>query len=165
MSLLADCFTKLMTEDILPNATCVKGTNRIQPYYVISQQNLVTVQQTKTAVKVEMHYTHTHRVVQTIYTNTLISKPSDDKNGLFASGFLFRQPDCTAAAVTHLQKCWKMYKNYCKSSPSTKGDQTMTCRDLLWMFKVHYVNTFFFFFTKEMYSYCISGDKYIILKT
>lgn len=30
MSLLADCFTKLMTERILPNATCVKGMTRIQ---------------------------------------------------------------------------------------------------------------------------------------
>lgn len=42
-----------------------------------------------------------------------------------------------------------MYKNYCKSSTATKGDQTMTGRDLLWMFKVHCVNGFFFFLKKK----------------
>lgn len=56
-----------------------------------------------------------------------------------------------------------MYKNYCKSSTATKGDQTMTGRDLLWMFKVHCVNGFFFF-KEEMCSYLISGDKYLVLK-
>lgn len=73
MSLLADCFTKLMTENILPNARCVKGTTRIQLYYIISQQNeeqmllFVMVQQTKTAVKVEIVGFTTHTLYYKIH--------------------------------------------------------------------------------------------------
>ncbi|TWW81494.1 Radial spoke head 10 -like protein B [Takifugu flavidus] len=45
------------------------------------------------------------------------------------------QPDNIVVAVKNLQKCWEMYKNYCKRSIASRGDQTMTCRELLWMFK------------------------------
>lgn len=59
---------------------------------------------------------------------------------------MFRQPDYAAFAVNHLKKFWKMYENYCKRDTATKDDQTMTCRDLLFMFKVRYVDRFFPFF-------------------
>ncbi|XP_029689596.1 radial spoke head 10 homolog B isoform X1 [Takifugu rubripes] len=74
MSLLADCFIKLMRDSILPNVRSVKG-------------------------------------------------------------FLFKQPDNIVVAVKNLQKCWEMYKNYSKRSIASRGAQTMTCRELLWMFK------------------------------
>lgn len=91
-----------------------------------------------------IHYT----VVQTLLYGALISKPGKNekimKTAFFDSGFVFRQPDYTVVAVNHLQKCWEMYKNYCKNSAATRSDETMTCRDLLWMFKVHYINIFFY---------------------
>lgn len=65
MSLLAECFTKLMKENILPNACCVKGMTRIQFYYITTEERmllLLTVQQTKATVKVGIvgctTYTH-----------------------------------------------------------------------------------------------------------
>lgn len=109
---------------------------------------------------------HTHIGMQTLLYNTLISEPSDGKiiikHDFFVSGLLFRQPEYTALAVNHLQKCWNIYKNYCKSSKATKGDQIMTCRDLLWMFQVHYIHRFVFI--KEIYRYLICGGRYLILK-
>nr|XP_046234189.1 radial spoke head 10 homolog B isoform X2 [Scatophagus argus] len=73
-NLLAACFSKLMTDNILPNATNVKG-------------------------------------------------------------FLFGKPDCAVVAVNYLKKCWEIYEAYCKVNPAPRDDKTMTCRELLWMFK------------------------------
>ncbi|KAG8009050.1 Radial spoke head 10-like protein B [Nibea albiflora] len=73
-NLLAACFSKLMTDNILPNAKNVKG-------------------------------------------------------------LLFRQPDCAVVAVNYIKKCWEIYQAYCRVSASTGDDQTMTCKQLLWMFK------------------------------
>ncbi|TKS90032.1 Radial spoke head 10 -like protein B [Collichthys lucidus] len=73
-NLLAACFSKLMTDNILPNAKNVKG-------------------------------------------------------------FLFRQPDCAVVAMNYLKKCWEVYQAYCRVNAFTEDDQTMTCKQLLWMFK------------------------------
>ncbi|XP_027145452.1 radial spoke head 10 homolog B isoform X2 [Larimichthys crocea] len=73
-NLLATCFSKLMTDNILPNAKNVKG-------------------------------------------------------------FLFRQPDCAVVAMNYIKKCWEVYQAYCRVNASTEDDQTMTCKQLLWMFK------------------------------
>ncbi|RVE59414.1 hypothetical protein OJAV_G00188150 [Oryzias javanicus] len=70
-NVLASCFSKLMTDDILPNATKVKG-------------------------------------------------------------FLFREPDFAAAAMKFVNKCWEVFQVFCRVN---RGDKTMTCRQLLWMFK------------------------------
>ncbi|KAK9530620.1 hypothetical protein VZT92_012109 [Zoarces viviparus] len=80
-NLLAACFTKLMTDNILPNAKNVKG-------------------------------------------------------------FLFRQPDCAVAAMSYSKKCWEVYQAYCKVNVTPRDDQTMTYRQLLWMFKdLHLLDT------------------------
>nr|XP_019938537.1 PREDICTED: radial spoke head 10 homolog B2 [Paralichthys olivaceus] len=72
--LLASCFSKLMTDDILPNAKNVKG-------------------------------------------------------------FLFGQPDISAAALNYMSRCWDVYQARCRVHAAPGDDQTMTCRQLLWMFK------------------------------
>lgn len=56
--------------------------------------------------------------------------------GCVDPGFLFRQPDCAAVAVNYSKKCWEVYQAYCKVNAAPRDDQTMTCRQLLWMFKV-----------------------------
>uniref|UniRef100_A0A3P9IHI0 Radial spoke head 10 homolog B n=1 Tax=Oryzias latipes TaxID=8090 RepID=A0A3P9IHI0_ORYLA len=73
-NLLASCFSKLVTDDILPNATKVKG-------------------------------------------------------------FLFREPDFAAAAVTYVKECWEVFQVFCRVNTAHGEDKTMTCRQLLWMFK------------------------------
>uniref|UniRef100_A0A8C2ZBM5 Radial spoke head 10 homolog B n=1 Tax=Cyclopterus lumpus TaxID=8103 RepID=A0A8C2ZBM5_CYCLU len=79
VNLLADCFSKLMTYNILPGSKNVKG-------------------------------------------------------------FLFRQPDRAVVAVSYLKKCWEVYQVYCKIN--VIPDQSMTCRHLLWMFKITFLEFF-----------------------
>ncbi|XP_026171381.1 radial spoke head 10 homolog B isoform X2 [Mastacembelus armatus] len=73
-NLLASCLSKLMTDNILPNAKNVKG-------------------------------------------------------------FLFGQPDHSVVAVDYMQRCWEVYQAYCRDITAHRNDQTMTYRQLLWMFK------------------------------
>lgn len=56
--------------------------------------------------------------------------------GCVDPGFLYRQPDCAVVALNYLKKCWEVYQAYCRVNASTGDDQTMTCKQLLWMFKV-----------------------------
>lgn len=56
--------------------------------------------------------------------------------GFVDPGFLFRQPDCAVVAMNYIKKCWEVYQAYCRVNASTEDDQTMTCKQLLWMFKV-----------------------------
>uniref|UniRef100_A0A3B3U8W0 Radial spoke head 10 homolog B2 n=1 Tax=Poecilia latipinna TaxID=48699 RepID=A0A3B3U8W0_9TELE len=73
--LLASCFSKLMTNDVLPNARNVKG-------------------------------------------------------------LLFSQPDVTEEALKYLNKCWEIFQYFCRIYSTHSNETCMTCRHLLWMFKV-----------------------------
>lgn len=56
--------------------------------------------------------------------------------GYFDPGFLFRHPGCAVEVAGYLNKSWEIYQAYCKRYTAPRNDPTMTCRDLLWMFKV-----------------------------
>ncbi|XP_029312603.1 LOW QUALITY PROTEIN: radial spoke head 10 homolog B [Cottoperca gobio] len=56
-------------------------------------------------------------------------------NAKNVKGFLFRQPDCAAVAVSYSEKCWEVYQTYCRVSAASREEQTMTGRHLLRMFK------------------------------
>ncbi|XP_038590869.1 radial spoke head 10 homolog B isoform X2 [Micropterus salmoides] len=84
------------------------------------------------------HIYHNDMVSQTNLLATCFSKLMTDDilpNSKNVKGFLFRQPDCSVVVVNYLQKCWEVYQAFCKVRASPRDDQTMTCRQLLWMFK------------------------------
>ncbi|MEQ2221713.1 hypothetical protein ILYODFUR_018485, partial [Ilyodon furcidens] len=72
--LLAACLSRLMTEDVLPNARNVKG-------------------------------------------------------------FLFKQPELTVEALKFANRCWEIFDTFCRVYLTHRDDESMTCRQLLWMFK------------------------------
>ncbi|XP_047232322.1 radial spoke head 10 homolog B isoform X3 [Girardinichthys multiradiatus] len=72
--LLAACLSRLMTEDVLPNARNVKG-------------------------------------------------------------FLFKQPEITVEALKFANRCWEIFDTFCRVYLTHRDDESMTCRQLLWMFK------------------------------
>ncbi|KAI3365588.1 hypothetical protein L3Q82_010663 [Scortum barcoo] len=86
-NILASCFSKLMSDNILPNAKNVK--------------------------------------VLPVLTNY----------GCVHPGFLLRQPDCAEVALNYSKKCWEVYQAYSTVNSANRYDRTMTCRQLLRMFK------------------------------
>ncbi|XP_074475407.1 radial spoke head 10 homolog B isoform X2 [Sebastes fasciatus] len=88
-------------------------------------------------VVVAYHIYHKDMVSQNNLLAACFSKLMTDNilpNSKNVKGFLFRQPDCAVVAESYLKKCWEVYQAYCKVN-AARGDQTMTCRHLLWMFK------------------------------
>uniref|UniRef100_A0A672GJ59 Radial spoke head 10 homolog B n=1 Tax=Salarias fasciatus TaxID=181472 RepID=A0A672GJ59_SALFA len=51
-------------------------------------------------------------------------------NAKNVKGFLFQQPGFAAAALQHVEESWEVYQAHCRDQ------RTVTCRQLLWMFKV-----------------------------
>ncbi|KAM3592760.1 uncharacterized protein V6R79_024628 [Siganus canaliculatus] len=56
-------------------------------------------------------------------------------NAKKVKGFLFKQPHRTVVAMKYSTKCWEIYQAHCNAIAAAREDQTMTCRQLLWMFK------------------------------
>ncbi|XP_068610987.1 radial spoke head 10 homolog B [Brachionichthys hirsutus] len=57
-------------------------------------------------------------------------------NAKKVKGFLFRQPDRAAVALNYVNKCFEIYQAFCNLTAGPPRDnQTMTYRDLLFMFK------------------------------
>lgn len=56
--------------------------------------------------------------------------------GSSAAGLLFRRPEYTVEALNYLERCWDIYQAHCKVNPPPRDDKSMTCRELLWLFKV-----------------------------
>uniref|UniRef100_A0A673ALE4 Radial spoke head 10 homolog B n=1 Tax=Sphaeramia orbicularis TaxID=375764 RepID=A0A673ALE4_9TELE len=85
------------------------------------------------------------------------------------SGFLFRHSDSTLEALKYMEKSWEIYQAYSRVNAAPRDDKTMTCRHLLWMFKVqdtqrvemsrHYLISPTFTFLHVLTStYCNSGS-------
>lgn len=52
------------------------------------------------------------------------------------AGLLFKYPDYTAEALAYIERCWVIFQNHCKAILPPTHEESMTCRDLLWLFKV-----------------------------
>ncbi|CAK6978754.1 radial spoke head 10 homolog B [Scomber scombrus] len=85
------------------------------------------------------HIYHKDMVSQKYLLAACFSKLLTDDimpNAMIVKGFLFKQPECSAAvSVNYLKKCWEVYQAYCRVSAAPRDDLTMTWRHLLWMFK------------------------------
>lgn len=57
-----------------------------------------------------------------------------------AAGILFRRPEYTAEALNYLERCWDIYQAHCKVNLPPRDDKSMTCRELLWLFKVQQIH-------------------------
>ncbi|KAF0025234.1 hypothetical protein F2P81_022115 [Scophthalmus maximus] len=57
-------------------------------------------------------------------------------------GFLFGQPDLSVVAMKYTSRCWEVYQAYSAVHAAPSEDQTMTCRHLLWMFKITFLEFF-----------------------
>ncbi|XP_055796904.1 radial spoke head 10 homolog B2-like isoform X8 [Salvelinus fontinalis] len=75
-TILVACLSKLMRENIIPNAKNVKGT-----------------------------------------------------------GLLFPNPMHAVIAGNYIERCWEIYKAFCRANTTPLADQTMTVRHFIWMFK------------------------------
>ena len=80
--------------------------------------------------------THTHKLIQHPCLGLYYAVIAVLINYSCDPGFLFRQPDCAVVAVNYLKKSYEVYQAYCKVNAAPREDQTMTCRHLLWMFRV-----------------------------
>lgn len=104
MSLLADCFIKLMTDNILPNARSVKGKQNLTLLYLhlnilnnvrslcsclLWHKKQVYVQDSR------IHYKYTE--MQTLLYDTLINKPGGDE--IIINCFLI-QVSCLSSQTT-----------------------------------------------------------------
>ncbi|XP_055085792.1 radial spoke head 10 homolog B [Periophthalmus magnuspinnatus] len=56
-------------------------------------------------------------------------------NAKNVKGFLFRQQEHTEVAMRYCGKSWEVYRAFCTLKDRSREDKTMTCRDLLFMFK------------------------------
>ncbi|XP_041830133.1 radial spoke head 10 homolog B isoform X2 [Melanotaenia boesemani] len=56
-------------------------------------------------------------------------------NAKNVTGFLFKQPNFASVAKKYMKKCWEVYQTFCRVNTVCREDKTMTCRQLLWMFK------------------------------
>ncbi|XP_045580233.1 radial spoke head 10 homolog B isoform X4 [Salmo salar] len=56
-------------------------------------------------------------------------------NAMNVKGLLFPKPMHAVIAVNYIERCWEIYKAFCRANPTPLADQTMTVRHFIWMFK------------------------------
>uniref|UniRef100_A0A3Q2PWQ1 Radial spoke head 10 homolog B n=1 Tax=Fundulus heteroclitus TaxID=8078 RepID=A0A3Q2PWQ1_FUNHE len=56
-------------------------------------------------------------------------------NARNVKGFLFRRPELTAEALKNANRCWEIFDHFCRLYGAHRDLPSMTCRQLLWMFK------------------------------
>ncbi|XP_012989230.2 radial spoke head 10 homolog B isoform X1 [Esox lucius] len=56
-------------------------------------------------------------------------------NAKNVKGRLFPNPLHAVIAVNYIERCWDIYKAFCRVNPAPFGDQTLTVRHFIWMFK------------------------------
>ncbi|MEQ2311728.1 hypothetical protein AMECASPLE_023655 [Ameca splendens] len=56
-------------------------------------------------------------------------------NARNVKGFLFKQPELTVEALKFANRCWEIFDTFCRVYLIHRDDESMTCRQLLWMFK------------------------------
>lgn len=52
------------------------------------------------------------------------------------AGLLFKHPDYATEVLAYIERCWAIFQGQCKVIPPPANDESMTCRELLWLFKV-----------------------------
>ncbi|XP_015249087.1 PREDICTED: radial spoke head 10 homolog B-like [Cyprinodon variegatus] len=56
-------------------------------------------------------------------------------NAMNVKGLLFRQPELTVEALKYANRCWEIFEKFCRIYSAPGANKSMTCRQLLRMFK------------------------------
>ncbi|XP_041746939.2 radial spoke head 10 homolog B isoform X4 [Coregonus clupeaformis] len=56
-------------------------------------------------------------------------------NAMNVKGLLFPNPLHAVISVNYIERCWEIYKAFCRVNPTPLADQTMTVRHFIWMLK------------------------------
>lgn len=77
------------------------------------------------------------QIKEPIYIDVSVSEISlKPRSSSSISGLLFKHPDYATEALAYIERCWAIFQSHCKANLSPANDESMTCRDLLWLFKV-----------------------------
>lgn len=136
-NVLASCFSKLMTDNILPHARNVKGKwhqHSGHSSFILFFQNKSVI--SKICTNCSSTGLSIKKMTSDPFASLVPFGNCDTDLSSSVAGLLFKHPDYATEALAYIERCWAIFQSHCKAILPPANDESMTCRDMLWLFKV-----------------------------